>query len=106
MERGTDWEHEAVQKQWAAREHTQRITTRLVASCSLGLFAFLLFLLALASEACLGDAGIPPRCTAVMTGPLPALFGLGGILALGVGLWLCWSVYTQAKTGNSGFKNQ
>lgn len=95
MEWGTDWEYEAVRDQWAAIERQRRGATRLLAGGSLGLFAVVLLLLAATSEACIGDGGIPPQCVTVATGPIDIALTLTGVVALGSGLWLCWSALRE-----------
>lgn len=91
MERGTEWEYEAVRDKWAAMEHQQRMVERLLAGGSLGLFGIVLLMLAAATKTCIGDNGIVPRCAPVTTGPIDLVFGLAGVITLVCGLSLCWS---------------
>lgn len=91
MERGADWEHEAVRERWAALERQRALTTRFLAGLWLGLLAVLLLLLATASEACVGDGGVPPTCVSIVAAPIDVLLVPLGSLALAGGAWLCWS---------------
>jgi hypothetical protein len=95
MERGTDWEYEAVRRQWATMERRRRATTRLLSGVTLCLAAVVLFMLALAGEACVGDAGIPPTCTAVVPDRLTVVLLGGSLLALVSGLRVCWSAVRE-----------
>lgn len=95
MERGSEWEYEAVRRQWTTLEHQRRAANRLVAGTVLGLGGVVLFMLAAASHACIGDNGIVPRCVAVTPSPTNIGLGLVGMLALGSGLWLWWIVFDE-----------
>lgn len=92
MERGTDRERDAVRDQWRAMEARREAADRLLLG-SVALFAGLsLLLVAVARETCLftvggatGECGAAPPQSTVL------LFGLLGVLALGLGTRLCWT---------------
>lgn len=93
MERGTDWEREAVERQWAALEHEHSLGTRLLEGVMLVLLGIVALLLANVSAACFaGDGFIGSECVTVIPSPVALGLAVGGLLALGVGLWRCWQV--------------
>lgn len=103
MERGEDWEYEAVRARWTVIERQRRVTRRLVVAFSLGLLALVCFLFAAASDACLYGRGVQHTCEPVTTGPVFALLVGGGTAALAGGLWLCHSALdTHRQYGRNG----
>jgi hypothetical protein len=91
MERGTDWEREALARQWAIMERQHRQATRLLGGIGLLLLGALCLFVGAVSTACIGDGGIPPMCTSVVADPVAlALFSVSG-LALAAGAWRCWT---------------
>lgn len=91
MERGTDWEREAVARQWTVMERRRRRATRLLGGVGLLLLGAICVFLGTASAACVGDNGIPPMCTAIVPGPVATVFLATGVVALAGGAWRCWS---------------
>lgn len=89
MERGSEWEIEAVRSQWAAFEERRRVTTRLLTGIATSSFGAVLLMLAAASEVCMPRAeGANLWCKPVTSHPIAALMSLLGLLGLSVGLWL------------------
>lgn len=95
MERGTDWEYEAVRKQWHIMQRRRKDTNRLLLGAIFALLAVMLFLLAVVPEACIGDGGIPPTCTPITTGGIAIGLTLAGCFALASGTWFCWTVFRR-----------
>lgn len=91
MERGTEWEYEAVRRRWADLERQHRLATRLGAGLTSVYLGALLLLLSMPAEACIGDGGVPPRCFAVGTATADIWFVLTGGIALAGGVLLSWS---------------
>lgn len=91
MERGEDWEHEAVETRWTAIERQRRVARRIVAAFVLGLVALVLFLLALTPEACTYGRGVSNTCQPVTTGAGTDVLVVAGLGALVGGLWFCRS---------------
>ena len=91
MERGEDWEYEAVRGRWTTLERQRRVTRRLVAAFSLGLFALVCLLFAVSTDACRYGWNVQNTCEPVTSGPVFALFVVAGTAALGGGLWLCYA---------------
>lgn len=94
MERGEDWEHEAVRNRWVTIERQRRVMKRLVAAFFLGLVTIVLFVLALTPEACIFGRGTQNTCIPITSGVVFDVFVIAGIGALGGGLWLCLSALT------------
>lgn len=91
MERGEDWEYEAVRNRWTAIERQERVTKRLVAAFGLGLVAVVLFLIAMSSEACIHGLGTQNTCQPVTSGPVFDVLVIASVGAVGAGVWLCRS---------------
>jgi len=91
MERGTDWEREAVREQWAAMERREQAATRLIEGTVLTLAGVVLLLVAAVPRACSGDGGFTPECMAVVSPEAALALALLGPLALAAGLWRCWA---------------
>ncbi|WP_246981782.1 hypothetical protein [Halorientalis marina] len=91
MERGTDWEREAVARQWAVMERRRRQGTRLLGGVGLLTLGAICLFLGTASAACVGDNGVVPTCTAIVPGPVATVFLATGVVALAGGAWRCWS---------------
>lgn len=93
MERGTDWEREALERRWAALEHERSLGTRLLGGINLVLLGLVALLLANVSETCFaGDGFVGSECTAVIPSLVAVVLAVGGTLTLGIGLWRCWQV--------------
>ncbi len=93
MERGTDWEREAVRSRWEEMARRERAATRLLRGMAIAGCGLVLLLVAPVSEACLyRPGGFPFQCQPV-GGYVSAvlLVALGG-LAVSVGLRACWNV--------------
>lgn len=88
MERGTEWEREAVSRRWAALERQRTRATRLLVALLFVLSGVVLALLGVVREACLGDGGRVPTCTALAAGPP---FLLVGAVAVAAGCWMAWT---------------
>lgn len=101
MERGEQWEYEAVRNQWATIERQRRVMQRLVAAFCLGLVGLVLFMLAMTPEACIYGRGTQNTCIPVTSGVASDVFVIAGIGVLGGGLWLCISALT-IETGSGG----
>lgn len=91
MERGTEWEHEAVRRRWATLERQRRLATRLVVGVTSLFLGVTILLVTIPSEACIGDGGVPPRCFAVGTATADVWLVLPGGIALAAGIWLSWA---------------
>ena len=93
MERGADWEREALRREWAAIERRRALAGRLAAGVALVLGGLVVLLLGLAlpAEACLhGDGIAGARCVVDDVGPLVrAGVVLAGAALAVVGAWLC-----------------
>jgi hypothetical protein len=88
MERGTEWEREAVSRRWAALERQRVQATRLLVTLLFVLAGVTLTPLGVAQRACLGDGGRVPMCTTLTSGP-PLL--LAGGVAVAAGCWVAWT---------------
>jgi hypothetical protein len=87
MERGTEWERDAVSRRWAALERQRVQATRLLVALLFVLAGVTLALLGVTRKACLGDGGRVPTCTTITSGP-PLL--LAGGVAVVAGCWVAW----------------
>lgn len=93
MERGTDWEHEALVQEWARMERQHRQATRLLGGVGLLLFGAICLFVGTATSACVGDNGVVPTCTSVVADPVAtALLAAAGV-ALAVGTWRCVTAF-------------
>lgn len=94
MERGTDWERQAVRERWAAMERREALVTRLLGGLSLIAGSVILLLLAVSRGVCFTFAGGGTiRCSPTTQPPVALVFGLLGVLALSGGVWACWIVF-------------
>lgn len=93
MERGTEWEREAVREQWAELERRRRNATRLLGGTTLLLIGLFAVLLALVPEACVETRPWPNGCTAVVPQVTGAVLFVGGVAAAASGLWVCWQAF-------------
>lgn len=94
MERGTEWEREAIRERWEAMERKQALTTRLLWGLTLAGGGFILLLLALSRDVCrytIGGGKI--RCTQVAQWPHELIFGPVGGIGLAIGIWICLTVF-------------
>jgi hypothetical protein len=92
MERGTDWEREALVREWARMERQHRQATRLLGGIGLLLFGALCLFVGTATSACVGDNGVVPMCTSVVADPVAAALLVAGGGALALGTWRCVTV--------------
>lgn len=103
MERGEDWEYEAVRARWTAIERRRRVTRRLVAAFFAGLVAVVLLLLAVPQEACMYGPGLPNTCNPATAGAVEGGLVIAALGALAVGLWLCRSaMVVHTRYGRNG----
>lgn len=103
MERGEDWEYEAVRARWTAIERRRRVTRRLVAAFSLGLLALVLLLLAVPQQACMYGRGLSNECSPVTAGAVEGGLVVAALVALAGGLWLCRSaLVVHTRYGRNG----
>lgn len=92
MERGTDWEREAVRRRWQALEEQRRATDRFLRGLLATVGGLLLLFLAGAREACsFTVGGAAAECTTVGSGEAVVAMGLVGTLAIVYGLWQSWA---------------
>ena len=94
MERGTDWEREALVREWTRMERRHRQATRLLGGVGLLLLGALLLFVGTATSACVGDNGVVPMCTSVVADPVATTLLVAGGAALAVGTWRCGTVLT------------
>lgn len=87
MERGTDWEREALVREWARMERQHRQATRLLGGVGLLLFGAICLFVGTATSACVGDNGVVPTCTSVVADPVATALLVAGGAALAVGTW-------------------
>ncbi|PSQ47548.1 hypothetical protein BRD15_06985 [Halobacteriales archaeon SW_6_65_15] len=96
MEWGTDWEREAVRERWAAMERKRALLTRLLGGLILTGGGTILLLLGMAEDVCFTTAGGGViECTQLTRPPVGLLLVLLGAVALGGGLWRCWTVLRE-----------
>lgn len=95
MERGTEWEREAVRRRWTDLERTRRAATRLRAGLFLVFSGVTLLLVALATEACIHVGPWFHGCTEVVSRTVAVGLGLLVPAAVGSGLWLCWTALRE-----------
>lgn len=95
MERGADWEREAVRERWAELERQRHAANRLLLG-GLGIFAGVILLgLAVSSRACsFTPGGAALRCHVGVSAVQSMLLAPLGVVALGSGLWLIWRALT------------
>lgn len=91
MERGTDWEREAVRARWAELAARERAATRLLRGLAVAGLGLVLLLGAPVTEACLyRPGGWAFRCEPV-GGFVPAVLLVAlGAFAVAAGLCACW----------------
>lgn len=92
MERGTDWEREAVRDRWTAMERRRARATRLLSGLTLAAGGGVFLLVAAATEVCYARMGGGiVDCAPVTPEPRALVFLLLGVVALAVGTWNCWA---------------
>jgi len=93
MERGTEWEQQAVRERWTAMERKRATVTRLLSGLMAIGGAIVLLLLAAATEVCFTTVrGGIVGCTPVTQSVVAILMGLLGVVTLSAGVWACWTV--------------
>lgn len=93
MERGTEWEQQAVRERWNAMERSHAVGTRLLGGLVLILGGLLLLLLAVSNEVCFITArGGVINCAPMTVPPLGLVFAFLGVIVLGSGLWRCSTI--------------
>ena len=94
MERGTDWELEALRERWDAMERDRELADRLVYGMALLGTGVLLLLLSVPARVCdHGDGVAGTICTAVEKPAVAeAILVILGVATLVGGSWLCWRV--------------
>lgn len=88
MERGEDWEQEAVRKRWALMRCKRRVTKRLIGAFILGIVAVVFFLLAITPAACAQARGMNLGCIPLTTGHSYTNLIAFSIIVFSIGLWL------------------
>lgn len=95
MERGVEWEREAVSERWTELERRARAARQLRTGTVLVLCGLVVTLAALPAGACVEQGAWSHGCTAVVPPLARALFLALGPLAAGTGLWRCWCAFTE-----------
>lgn len=90
MERGTDWEREAVRTRWRELERRHRSATRRLGGLILAILGVLFVLLSLVTDACVVVGPRPHGCTGVVPPTMDAALLLAGPLAVLGGVWVYW----------------
>jgi hypothetical protein len=95
MERGTDWEHDAVRERWTEIEQRRRAARRLRSGAVLVLGGLALTLWSLPSTACVEQGPWVHNCTDVLPLVTRSVLLVGGPVATLSGLWLCWRAFRE-----------
>lgn len=93
MERGLDWEREAVRERWSELERRERAARRLHTGAFLVLCGLALSLAGVPTEACVEQGAWPHGCTAVVPRATRAVLLAVGPAAAVAGLWRCWRAF-------------
>lgn len=92
MERGVAWEREALRDRWEAMRERREAADRFLRGALATFAGTLLLLLAGARETCVFTiGGATGTCTGVLPPAGMLLLGILGVLALVVGLYVCWT---------------
>jgi hypothetical protein len=95
MERGTDWERDAVRERWAELERRRREARRLLGGAVLVLGGLALTLWSLPSTACVDQGPVVHGCTDVLPLITRGVLLVGGPVATAVGLWRCYRAFRE-----------
>ncbi len=93
MERGLEWEEEAVSERWTELERRERAARRLHTGVLLALCGLALALAGLPTEACVEQGAWPHGCTAVVPRATRTVLLAVGPAAAIAGLWRCWRAF-------------